>query len=334
MNAVLVGKDGKLKWSPVDDPVLREDDVLLEIHAAALNRADILQRAGQYPAPEGWPEWFGLEAAGVICALGEKVKAEGKWQVGDKVCALLGGGGYAEYVAVPSSMLMPIPKGLSMVEAAALPEAFGSACLFLFCEGGLKAGDTLLVTGGNSGLASVLIPLAKAYGARVLTTVRNEEKKKAIKHLNADVVIDTSKQSLCDVMKEELEKGHGVDIVIDCLGSDAVGECLPYMNFWGRWIMIATLAGDFTKVDLRSMYVRRTRIIGTTLRSRTAEEKGEILNRMVKEVWPMVENGTVRPTIFAEFPIEEAEEAQACMQSGECAGKIVLKVKHFNEYEE
>lgn len=327
MNAVIVGKDGRLEWSPVADPVLHEEDVLLEIHAAALNRADLLQRAGQYPAPEGWPEWFGLEAAGIIRELGAKVKAEGRWHVGDEVCALLGGGGYAEYVAVPSSMLMPVPKGLSMIEAAALPEAFGAAYLFLFYEGGLKAGDTLLVTAGASGLASVVIPMAKAFGARVITTVINDEMKKAIAHLNADLVVNTSKQRLCDVMKAELDAGRGVDIAVDCLGDNTVGECLPYMNCWGRWIMIATLAGDFAKVDLRSMYVRRTRIIGTTLRSRTAEQKGEILSRMVAEVWPMVESGAVRPTIFKVFPIQEAEEAQELMQSGKSAGKIVLKVR-------
>lgn len=327
MNAILVGEDGKLEWCPVEDPVLKEDDVLLEIHAAALNRADLLQRAGQYPAPEGWPEWFGLEAAGIIRELGPKAKAEGKWKIGDEVCALLGGGGYAEYVAVPSSMLMPIPKGLSMVEAAALPEAFGAAYLFLFYEGGLKAGDTLLMTAGASGLASVVIPMAKAFGARVITTVINEEMKEAISHLHADLVVNTSEEKLCDVLKRELEAGRGVDITVDCLGDDTVGECLPYMNCWGRWIMIATLAGDFAKVDLRSMYVRRTRIIGTTLRSRTPEQKGEILDCMVKEVWPMVESGAVRPTISKVFPIQQAEEAQALMQSGKNAGKIVLTVR-------
>lgn len=327
MHAILVGNDGKLHWSEVPDPQLKEDDVLLEIHAAALNRADLLQRAGQYPPPEGWPEWFGLEAAGVIKALGAKAEAEGKWHVGDEACALLGGGGYAEYVAVPSGMLMPIPKGLSMAEAAALPEAFGAAYLFMFCEGNLKKGETLLMQAGASGLASVVIPLAKAFGARVITTVRSDELAKAIEHLNADMVVNTEKQKLADVMKAELEAGRGVDIVIDCVGDSNVGECLPYMNFWGRWIMIATLAGDFSNIDLKSMYVRRTRLIGTTLRSRTSAQKAQMLERMVREIWPMVESGEVRPTIFKEFPIQQAEEAQALMQSGKHVGKIVLKVK-------
>ena len=172
-----------------------------------------------------------------------------------------------------------------------------------------------------------MIPLAKAFGARVITTVRSDELEKAIAHLNADMVVNTAKQKLADVMKAELEAGRGVDIVIDCLGDSNVGECMPYMNFWGRWIMIATLAGDISSVNLKSMYVRRTRLIGTTLRSRTSAQKAEMLERMVREIWPMVESGAVRPTIFKVFPIQQAEEAQALMQSGKHVGKIVLKVK-------
>lgn len=327
MHAVLVGENGKLEWKEVPDPVLKEDDVLVEVHAAALNRADLLQRAGQYPPPAGWPEWFGLEAAGIVRDMGAKAKAEGKWHVGDEVCALLGGGGYAEYVAVPSGMLMPVPKGLTMEEAASLPEVYGAAYLFLFYEGGLKKGDTLLMQAGASGLASAVIPMAKAYGARVITTVINDETAKSIEYLHADLVVNTSKQRLADVLKAELEAERGVDIAIDCLGDNNVGECLPYMNFWGRWIMIATLAGDFSNVDLKSMYVRRTRIIGTTLRSRTAEQKAEILEKMVRDIWPMLESKAIRPVIYKVLPIQEAEEAQAIMASGKHVGKIVLKVK-------
>ena len=270
MHAVLKGNDGCVYWTEVPDPVIKDDQVLVKVAAAALNRADLLQREGNYPPPPGWPEWFGLEAAGTIVAMGKDAELEGKWHIGDKVAALLGGGGYAEYVAVPAGMLMPVPKGLSMVEAAALPEAYGAAYLFLFLEGNLQPGETLLVQAGASGLASVLIPMAKAFGARVITTVRNSELAKAIEHLHADRVVDTSKESLKDVMKEELKAGHGVNLTIDCLGGPTTGECLPYMDFDGRWIMIATLAGDPTTVDMRSMYVRGTRLIGTTLRRRTS----------------------------------------------------------------
>lgn len=327
MYAITTGNDNHLYWSQVEDPVIKDDEVLLEVHAAALNRADLLQRAGQYPPPPGWPDRFGLEAAGVVVAVGKDVEKEGRWHVGDEVCALLGSGGYAEYVAVPEGLLMPIPKGLSMTEAAALPEVYGAAYLFLFLEGNLKSGDTLLMQAGASGLASVVIPMAKAFGARVITTVMNDELANSIGHLNADIVINTAHQSLADVMKAELEAGRGVDIAIDCLGGDMVGECLPYMNFDGRWIMIATLAGDPSTINLRSMYARRTRLIGTNLRSRTPAQKKQLLTDMVNLIWPKVESGEIRPTIYKVYPIQEAEAAQALMQSGKSVGKIVLTVR-------
>lgn len=327
MFAMLNGDDKHLHWSEVPNPQIKDDEVLLEVYAAGINRADLLQRAGQYPPPPGWPDWFGLEAAGVIKAVGKDVEAEGKWHVGDRVCALLGGGGYAEYVAVPEGMLMPIPNGLSMEEAAAMPEVYAAAYLFLFIEGGLKAGDTLLMQAGASGLASVLIPMAKSVGARVITTVLSDELAASIAHLKADRVVNTSKESLVEVMKEEAEAGHPVDITVDCLGGNTVGECLPYMNFNGRWIMIATLAGDPSTVNLKSMYAKRTRIIGTNLRSRTPAEKKVLLNDMVNLIWPKVETGEIRHTIYKIYPIQQAEEAQDLMQAGKAVGKLVLTVK-------
>jgi len=331
MHAVLKGKNGCCEWTEVPDPVIDDDQVLLKVAAAALNRADLLQREGNYPPPPGWPAWFGLEAAGTIVAVGKNVEAEGKWHVGDKATALLGGGGYAEYVAVPAGMLMPIPEGLSMIEAAALPEVYGAAYLFLFMEGKLQPGETLLMQAGASGLASVIIPMAKAFGARVITTVMNAELAKAIEHLHADRVVDTSKESLKEVMQEELAAGHGVNLAIDCLGGPTTGECLPYMDFDGRWIMIATLAGDVTNVDMRAMYVRGIRLIGTTLRRRTSEAKAKLLADMVELIWPKIEDGTIRPTIFKVFPIQEAEAAQQLMYSGKSAGKIVLTVEDQDE---
>lgn len=327
MYAMLNGNDGHLHWSEVSMPEIHDDEVLLEIYAAGINRADLLQRAGQYPPPPGWPDYFGLEAAGIIKAVGSEVEKQGKWHVGDKVCALLGSGGYAEYAAVPEGLLMPIPRGLSMVQAAALPEVYGAAYLFLCLEGRIKSGDTLLMQAGASGLASVIIPMAKAFGARVITTVMNDELEQKIQHLPADLIVNTSRQSLKDVMKTELEAGRGVDITIDCLGGDTVGECLPYMNFDGRWIMIATLASDFTKVDMRSMYARRTRLIGTNLRSRTPAQKKQLLTEMTEILWPKVESGEVRPTIYKVFPMAQAEQAHEEMQSGRSAGKMVLVIR-------
>jgi NADPH2:quinone reductase len=175
MKAVLVTKDNHLVWSDVPDPVIKSEEVLVEIHAAALNRADLMQREGTYPPPPGCPEWMGLEIAGIIVKMGDEAAEKSSFKVGDKVCALLGGGGYAEYVSVKYDMLMPVPEGCSMVEAAALPEAFATAYLNLFWEGGLKEGDTLLMHAGASGLASVIIPMAKAFGARVITSVLSDE---------------------------------------------------------------------------------------------------------------------------------------------------------------
>lgn len=327
MKAILLGNDEHLYWEDVEAPIIKDDEVLLQVYAAGINRADLLQRAGQYPPPPGWPDYFGLEAAGIITAVGKTVEEEDCWHVGDKVCALLGSGGYAEYVAVPEGLLMPIPNGLSMAEAAALPEAYGAAYLFLCLEGNIKSGDTVLVQAGASGLASVLIPMAKAFGARVITTVMNDDLEAKIQHLPADIVVNTSKERLKDIMQRELEKGQGVDITIDCLGGDMVGECLPFMNFDGRWIMIATLAGDPTTVNLRSMYAKRIRLIGTNLRSRTLIQKKQLLTDMTNILWPKVESGEVRPTIYKTFPIQEAEVAQNLMQSGKSAGKLVLIVK-------
>jgi NADPH2:quinone reductase len=259
--------------------------------------------------------------------VGPEAAAKSNWQVGDKVCALLGGGGYAEYANVKYDMLMPVPENCSMVEAAAIPEAFATAYLNLFIEGGAKVGDTLLLTGGNSGLASVTIRMAKAFGLRVITTVRNAEKAAAIADLGADIVVDTSKERLADVLKAQLEDGHGVDIAIDCLGGKDMGACLHYLNRGARWIMIAALAGTLTEVDLKNIYVRNVRIIGSTLRSRAPEVKARILAELVEKVWPKVESGEVKPTIYAVLPIQEAEAAQDLLYKGQNVGKVVLTVE-------
>ena len=327
MKATLVTKDNHLVWSDVPDPVIKDDEVLVEIHAAALNRADLMQREGNYPPPDGCPEWMGLEIAGKIVALGKDVSKLSSWKEGDSVCALLGGGGYAEYAAVKYDMLMPVPKNCSMVEAAAMPEAFATAYLNLFIEGKIEKGNTLLMNAGASGLASVIIPMAKAYGIRVITTIIDDSKIEQIKKLGADVIVNTEKQDISAVLKEELEKGHPVDVAIDCLGGDIMGKCLHFMSHGGRWIMIATLAGDMTTVDLRNVYVRNVRIIGSTLRSRTPKVKAQILAELVKNVWSKVESGEVKPTIYKVLPILQAEEAHDILYRGENTGKVVLTVK-------
>ena len=328
MKAILVNDDRSLRWDNVPDPVIGTDEVLVKIEAAALNRADLMQREGDYPPPAGCPEWMGLEIAGEIVEMGADVPKLSSWKLGDKVCALLGGGGYAEYVAVKYDMLMPVPKSCSMVEAAAIPEAFATAYLNLFIEGKIKEGNTLLMNAGASGLASVIIPMAKAFGVRVITTVLTDEIAANIKHLNADRVVVTTKEDISLVLKDELEAGHSVDVAIDCLGGEIMGKCIHYLTHGARWIMIAALAGTKTEIDLKNIYVRNVRIIGSTLRSRTPAMKAEILAGIVRDVYPKIEAGLVKPTIHAVLPITEAEAAHDILYKGKNVGKVVLTVTH------
>ena len=327
MKAIIITDKKTLETAEVAKPQLKAGEVLIEVHAAAVNRADLMQVDGCYPPPPGCPDWPGLEVSGVVCELSPEAQAEDKWKIGDEVCALLGGGGYAEYAAVPSFMLMPVPKGISLIEASALPEAFATAYLNLFIEGGAKAGQTFLMHAGASGLASVVIPMAKAFGLRVITTVRSEEFVSAISHLGADVIVDTSKENIADVLKREADNGHPLNIAIDCLGSSQVGECFPYVAYACRWIMIATLAGDLSEVNMRTMYVKNIRLIGSTLRSKPEPYKGEILASLVKDIWPKVESGEVRPTIFKIMPASLANEAHALLRDGKSCGKVILTFK-------
>ncbi len=327
MKAILVNEDRSLRWADVPDPILGAEDCLIKIEAAALNRADLMQREGDYPPPPGCPEWMGLEIAGTIVEMGPEAAEKSQWKIGDQVCALLGGGGYAQYANVKYDMLMPVPKNCTMVEAAAMPEAFATAYLNLFMEGNIKAGDTLLMNAGASGLASVIIPMAKAFGVRVITTVLSDEIADSIKHLNADVVVNTTKENIAEVLKEQLEAGHPVDVAIDCLGGEIMGQCIHYLKHGARWIMIAALAGTKTQIDLKNIYVRNVRIIGSTLRSRAPEVKAQILAELVERVWPKVETGEVKPTIYKVLPITQAEAAHDILYRGENVGKVVLTVE-------
>ena len=327
MKAILVNDDRSLRWDNVPDPICGKEDCLVKIEAAALNRADLMQREGDYPPPPGCPEWMGLEIAGTIVEVGEEAAVKSNWKVGDKVCALLGGGGYAEFANVKYDMLMPVPENCSMVEAAAIPEAFATAYLNLFIEGNIKPGNTLLMNAGASGLASVIIALAKAFGVRVITTVLTDEIAASITHLNADRVVVTTKEDISLVLKEELEAGHSVDVAIDCLGGEIMGKCIHYLTHGARWIMIAALAGQYTQIDLKNIYVRNVRIVGSTLRSRTPAVKAQILAELVEKVWPKVATGEVKPTIYKVLPIQEAEAAHDLLYKSQSVGKVVLTVE-------
>lgn len=324
MHAMLIDKERNLVWSEVPDAKAKAGEIVIEVHAAALNRADLLQRAGTYPSPKGWPEWMGLEVSGTVCQLGENVT---RWKPGDRVCALLGGGGYAEYAAVPEDMVMPIPEGLSFEEAASLPEAYATCYLNLFGEGAFRPGETLFFPAGASGLASVGIPMAKAFGAYVITSVLNGEIAEKIRHLHADVVIDTSREDTAEILKREAENGHPVDVAIDCLAGETIGQCFPYVNEGCRWVLISTLAGTLTTVPLRALLTKGIQFKGSMLRKRSVQEKGELLKNLVRDVWPKLASGEIRPTVYKVLPMAEAEKAHAILQNGENVGKVVLKVR-------
>ena len=323
MKAMLIDNDKNLVWSEVPYPVMGEEDVIVKIRAAALNRADLLQREGKYPSPPGCPEWMGLEIAGEIVSVGNKVT---KWKVGDRICALLGGGGYAEYVAVKEDMLMPVPKGLSMAEAAALPEAYATSYLNLFIEGHLEAGQTAFIPAGASGLASVAIPMAKAFGARVVTSVLSDEIAEKIKPLGADVIINSTTQCVEEILKQEEENGTPVAVSMDCLSGETLGKSLPYMARGGYWIVISTLAGIETCVQLRPLLTKGLHLVGSMLRNRTPAFKAYILSELVEKVWPKIESGAIRPSIYKVLPMAEAEEAHGILQRCENVGKVVLEL--------
>lgn len=326
MKAMLVDKEKNLVWSDVEDPQIKPEEVLVKIHAAALNRADLLQRQGTYPSPAGCPEWMGLEIAGEIVDVGSEAALKSEWKIGDKVCALLGGGGYAQYVAVKYDMLMPVPKGLSMVEASALPEAYATSYLNLFIEGHLEAGQTAFVPAGASGLASVAIPMAKAFGARVITSVLSDEIAEKIKHLGADVIINSTTQDVAAILEQEEKEGHPVNVSMDCLSGETLGKSLPFMARGGYWIVISTLAGIETKVLLRPLLTKGLHLVGSMLRNRTPQFKAYLLSELVKNVWPKLESGEIKPSIYKVFPIEQAADAHAVLERGENVGKVVLTV--------
>lgn len=324
MKAMLIDENRNLVWSDVENPTVGPRDVLIEIHAAALNRADLLQRQGKYPSPKGCPPWMGLEVAGIVCETGAEVT---RWRTGDRVCALLGGGGYAEYVAVDEGMVMPVPGGLSFEEAASLPEAYATCYLNLFREGGYRPGETLFFPAGASGLASVGIPMAKAFGAYVITSVLTDEIAEKIAPLRADRVIVSSREDTAEVIRVEAENGHPVDVAIDCLAGETIGKCFPYVNEGCRWVLISTLAGVTTTVPLRALLTKGIVFKGSMLRKRSVQEKSDILAELVQNVWPKLADGSIRPTIYRVLPIEQAEAAHAILERGENIGKVVLKVK-------
>lgn len=299
-----------------------ENEVLIRVEAAGVNRPDVMQRQGRYPPPAGASDLPGMEVAGEIVALGPKVAGPA---LGDKVASLLPGGGYAEYAVAAAPLCMPIPAGLSMVEAAAIPETFMTVWTNLFERGGCKAGDIVLIHGGTSGIGTTAIQLAKAWGARVYATAGSEQKARACEALGAVRGINYKSEDFVDVMRAEAE-GHGVDITLDIVAGTYVQRNLDIAAVEGRVVTISLLGGSRAEVNVGTILTKRLTLTGSTLRSRTVAQKAAVAEALRNNVWPLLASGKVRPVIFATFTLAQASEAHRLMETSNHIGKIVLTV--------
>lgn len=323
MKAITVQRDGSLVWQEVSAPEVAPGEVLVDVYAAGVNRADLAQRAGHYPPPPGASEILGLEMAGVVARLGAEVTG---WQVGDAACALLSGGGYAEQVAVPAAMLMPVPKGWSFAEAAAMPEVFFTAFLNLFTEAGLREGETALIHGGASGVGTAAIQLAKAAGCRVIITAGSEAKVAACRKLGADLAVNYRSEDFAEAIQNFTE-GKGVNVILDMVGADYLSRNLAASALEGRVVFIATLSGHKAELDIRQLMGKRLMLKGSTLRARPLEAKVAIKEAFMKRFWEGLEQNRIKPVIDSVYDIREAEEAHARMRRNENIGKLVLRVR-------
>jgi putative PIG3 family NAD(P)H quinone oxidoreductase len=306
-----------LRLADRPDPVARAGEVMIRVHAAGINRPDLLQRNGVYPPPPGASDIMGLEVAGEVETVGEGVT---RWAVGDRVCALLGGGGYADRVVVDARHLLPIPDGLDYVQAAVLPETVFTVFANVFEAGGLKAGQTLLIHGATSGIGVTAIQMAKAAGAAVIATSRGADKAKAAQALGADVSLDARSDDLAAAIAE----AGGVDVLLDMVGRDYAELNLKALKPGGRWVVIASLSGSVVEIDLMRIMLKRLVLTGSTLRSRSADEKARLTAAVKATVWPWVASGAVRPPVQAVYPLDKAAEAHGALEAGDHIGKFVL----------
>ncbi|UNX55149.1 NAD(P)H-quinone oxidoreductase [Georgenia sp. TF02-10] len=319
MRAITIS-DHDLVLADAPDPEPAPDEVLVRVAAAGINRADLLQRAGHYPPPPGASELLGLEVSGTVAALGADVTG---WQVGDKVAALLAGGGYAELVAVPAGQLLSVPPGLDLLDAAALPEAVCTAWSNLVTVAHLAAGQAVLVQGGSGGVGSAAIQLARALGARVLTTAGGPDRTRRCLELGADVAVDHRSQ---DVAAEVLRAtdGRGVDVVLDVLGAGGLEQNTAVLATGGRLVIIGTQRGRRGEIDLGRLLTKRASVHVTTLRARPRPEKAAIVAEVREHVWPMLTDGRLRPIVHARLPLAAAARGHELLDSGEVFGKVLL----------
>ncbi|MFI7424978.1 NAD(P)H-quinone oxidoreductase [Nonomuraea sp. NPDC049684] len=302
-----------LEWREVPDPAVGRGDVLIDVAASAVNRADVHQRMGFYDPPPGAPLYPGLEVSGVVAAVGADVE---QFKAGDEVCALLAGGGYAERVAVPWQQVMPAPQGVPLAEAAGLPEVACTVWSNVFMVGRLRRGETLLVHGGASGIGTFAVQLAKALGSRVAATVGSEAKAEQVRKLGADEVVNYREEDFADRVE--------ADVILDIMGAKYLAANVRALRTGGRLVIIGLQGGGRAELDLGALLTKRASVHGTTLRARPVDEKGVIVRSVVDNVWPLVEAGAVRPVVYARVPMAEAADAHRMLDSGEHVGKILL----------
>ncbi|MBX2999987.1 MAG: NAD(P)H-quinone oxidoreductase [Caldilineaceae bacterium] len=320
----VVQQDGQphLVWAETDDPTFGPDEVLVDVHATALNRADLSQAAGNYPPPPGASPILGLDMAGVIAEVGADVTG---WQRGDRVCALLTGGGYAEKVAVPAAMLMPIPAGWDFETAAAMPEVYLTAFLNIFMEANFQLGETVLIHGGASGVGTAAIQMVKAAGGTVIATAGKADKVQVCRDLGADLAIHYNEEDFV-ARTQEFTDGAGVDVILDMVGASYLQRNISLLKIKGRLVFIATLGGAVGEINIGQLMGKRARLIGSVLRARPVAEKTEIIRRFRTQFWSHFEDGSMKPIIGSVYPVQEAQAAHDAMRAYENIGKIVFYI--------
>lgn len=318
------GGPDTMAWTEVPEPQVSAGEVLVDVASTAVNRADVLQRQGLYPTPPGASPYMGLECSGTISELGPGV-ADGGWQVGDEVCALLAGGGYAEQVAVPVETLLPIPDGVDLVSAGALPEVACTVWSNLVMTAGLHEGQTVLLHGGSSGIGTMAIQVCRALGAQVAVTAGSAAKLDACRDLGAQITINYREDDFVQALRSQTD-GRGADVVLDLVGGPYLGRNVAALARNGRLVVIGMQGGTRAELDLGALLAKRAGVIGTTLRGRPLAEKAEIVAQVREQVWPMLADGRVRPVVHTVLPISEAAEGHRLMESSEHVGKIVLQL--------
>jgi len=322
MKAIRVEEDKSLVWTDVEKPEPGKGEVCIKVHATAINRADLLQRAGHYPPPPGASNIIGLECAGEIESTGEGVS---RWKKGDKVCALLAGGGYAEYTVVPEGSLAPVPRGLSFVEAASLPEVYATAWLNLFVEAGLQPREKVILHAGASGVGTAPIQLCKVFGSRCFVTAGDDSKIDRCVLLGASGGSNRHNASFMDAARD-FAGSQGVDVILDPVGGAYLEANLGLLGLNGRLVLIGLMGGARTDINLALLMAKRLRIIGSTLRARPVEEKAGIMSQLVSRVWPKIESGEIKPVIDSVYPITKANEAYDHVSSDQTFGKVCLQI--------